>query len=102
MIGLQTDLRRQRSDKALPMIGNNNVPFVRIAFLVHLLMWWNTAANDLDAAAISKEAENRAVAATVRIYVKRNCLVHYSQWRKSPRETRGLQKNYNLNGLGSG
>ena len=70
MIGLQTDLRRQRSDKALPMIGNNNVPFVRIAFLVHLLMWWNTAANDLDAAAISKEAENRAVAATVRIYVK--------------------------------
>ena len=70
MIGLQTDLRRQRSDKALPMIGNNNVPFVRIAFLVHLLMWWNTAANDLDAAAISKKAENRAVAATVRIYVK--------------------------------
>ena len=52
------------------MIGNNNVPFVRIAFLVHLLMWWNTAANDLDAAAISKKAENRAVAATVRIYVK--------------------------------
>ena len=34
--------------------------------------------------------------------IEGNCLVHYSQWRKSPRETRGLQKNYNLNGLGSG
>ena len=52
------------------MIGRNNVLLVRVAFLVHLLMWWDTAANDLNAAALPKGAENRAVAATVRIYVK--------------------------------
>ncbi len=31
-----------------------------------------------------------------------NCLVHYSLCRKPLCKTRGLQKNYNLNGLGSG
>ena len=52
------------------MIRNTVLPFVRIVVLMHLLMSWNATANDVYAATISKEAEDRAIAASVRIYAK--------------------------------
>ena len=52
------------------MLGCKIMPFVRFAILLLLLFWRNTPANSLEPTSISKEAENRAVAATVRIYVK--------------------------------
>ena len=54
------------------------MPFLRFAFLVLLLFWKNTPANGLEATSISKDAENRAVAATVRIYVKEYSFEDYT------------------------
>ena len=78
LIGLQTELPQQRLDKALLMLGKKIMPFLRFAFLVLLLFWKNTPANGLEATSISKDAENRAVAATVRIYVKEYSFEDYT------------------------
>ena len=60
------------------MLGKKIMPFLRFAFLVLLLFWKNTPANGLEATSISKDAENRAVAATVRIYVKEYSFEDYT------------------------